>query len=302
MSSDPTASAATPIVHTFFDDATFTATYLVIDPATREAAVIDSVLDYDPATGEIATRSADAVLVAATAANCKITWLLDTHVHADHLTALAYLKAKTGATTGIGAQVTAVQSVFAPVFGASDLPTDGSSFDHLLEDGEIIRLGAMTVEVLHTPGHTPACVSYRIGDAVFVGDTLFLPDYGTARCDFPGGDAQQLYTSIQRLLSLPAATRMFVGHDYKAPGRDAFAWETDVAAERASNIHIRAGITEGAFVARRRERDAELSAPRLLLPSIQVNMRAGVFPPAAANGTRYLVIPVRAKGNAVALI
>lgn len=302
MSSTPAANAVKPIVHTFFDDATFTATYLVIDPATRQAAVIDPVLDYDPATGEIRTRAADSVLAAATAADCTITWLLDTHVHADHLTALAYLKIKTGATTGIGAQVTVVQDVFAPVFGATDLATDGSSFDHLLRDGACIMIGDMIVEVLHTPGHTPACVSYRIGDAVFVGDTLFLPDYGTARTDFPGGDAHQLYASIRRLLALPAETRIFVGHDYKAPGRDHFAWETSVAAERAANIHINTDVTEGDFVAMRRRRDSTLAAPRLLLPSIQVNMRAGNFPPAAANGTRYLVIPVRAKGSAVAAL
>lgn len=298
MSSTSSPDAANPIVRAFFDEATFTATYLVIDPATREAAIIDAVLDYDPATGEIATRSADAVLAAAKAEGCSITWLLDTHVHADHLTALAYLKVKTGAKTGIGAHVTLVQGVFGPIFAASDLATDGSSFDRLLQDGERIMIGALTVEVLHTPGHTPACVSYRIGDAVFVGDTLFLPDYGTARSDFPGGDAHQLYHSIQRLLALPPETRMFVGHDYKAPGRDHFSWETSVAAQRAGNIHIRNGVTEGDFVALRRNRDAGLAAPRLLLPSIQVNMRAGHFPPPAANGTRYLVIPVRAKGGA----
>lgn len=299
MSNIPTAPAATPIVHSFFDDVTFTATYLVIDPITRHAAVIDSVLDYDPATGEIATRSADAVLAAAKAENCTITWLLDTHIHADHLTALAYLKAKTGARTAIGAQVTAVQGVFAPVFAATDLALDGSGFDQLLADGAQIMIGEMAVEIIHTPGHTPACVSYRIGDAVFVGDTLFLPDYGTARTDFPGGDAHRLYASIQRLLALPAETRLFVGHDYKAPGRDVFAWESSVAAERAANIHAHTGVSEDDFVALRRKRDAELAAPRLLLPSIQVNIRAGHFPPAAADGRRFLVIPLRAKDRAV---
>ena len=302
MSSPSASDAVTPIVHAFFDEATFTATYLVIDPETRDAAIIDAVLDYDPATGEITTRSADAVLAAAQAENCRITWLLDTHVHADHLSALAYLKAKTGARTGIGAHVTAVQSVFAPIFAATDLSPDGSCFDHLLQDGARIAIGAMAVNILHTPGHTPACVSYLIGDAVFVGDTLFMPDYGTARTDFPGGDAHQLYASIKRLLALPTETRMFVGHDYKAPGRADFAWQTTVGAQRAANIHINSGISEADFVARRRARDSVLAAPRLLLPSIQVNMRAGRFPPAAANGTRYLMIPVRAKGSAVAAL
>ena len=302
MSSPSASDAITPIVHAFFDEATFTATYLVIDPETRDAAILDAVLDYDPATGEITTRSADAVLAAVQAENCRITWLLDTHVHADHLSALAYLKAKTGAQTGIGAHVTAVQSVFVPIFAATDLGTDGSCFDHLLQDGARIAIGAMAVNILHTPGHTPACVSYLIGDAVFVGDTLFMPDYGTARTDFPGGDAHQLYASIKRLLALPTETRMFVGHDYKAPGRADFAWQTTVGAQRAANIHINAGIGEADFVARRRARDSVLAAPRLLLPSIQVNMRAGRFPPAAANGTRYLMIPVRAKGSAVAAL
>jgi glyoxylase-like metal-dependent hydrolase (beta-lactamase superfamily II) len=299
MSSPSASDPAKPIVRAFFDEATFTATFLVIDPETRDAAIIDPVLDYDPATGEIATRSADAVLAAAQAEDCRITWLLDTHVHADHLSALAYLKLKTGATTAIGARVTAVQQTFAPIFAASDLPTDGSCFDRLLDDGASIAIGAMAVRVMHTPGHTPACVSYHVGDAVFVGDTLFMPDYGTARTDFPGGDAHQFYASIQRLLALPPATRMFVGHDYKAPGREDFAWETTVAAQLAGNIHVRTGVTEGDFVSARRARDVLLAAPRLLLPSIQVNMRAGKFPPPAANGTRYLVIPVRAKGSAV---
>ena len=299
MSGPSTGDRIKPIVRAFFDEATFTASYLVIDPGTRHAAIIDSVLDYDPATGEISTRSADTVLAAAQAEDCKVTWLLDTHIHADHLSGMAYLKAKTGAKTGIGAQVTLVQTAFAPIFAATDLRADGSCFDHLLRDGARIAIGAMTVDILHTPGHTPACVSYLIGDAVFVGDTLFLPDYGTARTDFPGGDAHQLYASITRLLALPAETRMFVGHDYKAPGREDFAWETTVAAQRVANIHINAHITEADFVSRRRARDAVLAAPRLLLPSIQVNMRAGRFPPAAANGTRYLMIPVRAKGNAV---
>ena len=302
MSSTSAPGLAKPIVHAFFDEATFTATYLVIDPETRDAAIIDSVLDYEPATGAVATRSADAVIAAAKTEACTITWLLDTHVHADHLSALAYLKAKTGAKTAIGARVTLVQEVFGPIFGAADLPTDGACFDHLLQDGERIMIGAMPVDVIPTPGHTPACVSYRIGDAVFVGDTLFMPDYGTARTDFPGGDAHQLYASIQHLLGLPAETRVFVGHDYKAPGREVFAWETSVAAERAANIHIHSGVSESDFVALRRHRDAALAAPRLLLPSIQVNMRAGRFPPPAANGTRYLVIPVRAKGSAVEAI
>jgi glyoxylase-like metal-dependent hydrolase (beta-lactamase superfamily II) len=228
----------------------------------------------------------------------RIAWTLETHAHADHLSGSPFVKAKTGARIGIGEHIQEVQRIFRPVFNATDLKTDGSDFDHLFRDGERFRIGNLEAEVLHTPGHTPADISYKIGDAVFVGDTLFMPDYGTARADFPGGDARQLYRSIQRLLGLPPTTRLFMCHDYKAPGRDYYAWETTVAAERDHNVHVGQGVGEDAFVAMRTARDATLSAPTLLLPSIQVNIRAGRFPPAAANGVRYLTIPVRLKGGA----
>jgi glyoxylase-like metal-dependent hydrolase (beta-lactamase superfamily II) len=289
------------IIRAFFDEPTFTVSYLVADPVTKAAAVIDPVLDYDHAAGEVDTRSVEAILAAAAEAGYTIEWVLETHAHADHLSGAPYVKAKTGAKIGIGAHITEVQRIFRPVFNATDLKTDGSDFDRLFRDGDRFRIGSLEVEAIHTPGHTPACLSYRIGDAVFVGDTLFMPDYGTARADFPGGDARTLYRSIQRLLALPPETRLFMCHDYKAPGRDGYAWETTVAAER-DNVHLKGGVDEDAFVAMRETRDATLSAPRLLLPSIQVNIRAGKFPPAEANGVRYLVIPVKAKAGAAAVI
>ena len=289
---------ARPEIHAFFDEPTHTVTYLVADPATRQAAVIDPVLDYDPATGAFGTRSAAAVLAEAERLGLTIVWALETHVHADHLSAAPFFKARTGAAIGIGEHIREVQSIFRPVFGADDLVADGGDFDRLFADGERFALGELQVEVLHTPGHTPADVSYRIGDAVFVGDTLFMPDYGTARADFPGGDARQLYRSIRRLLDLPPETRLFMCHDYKAPGRDAYAWETTVAAQRRDSVHVHDGVSEDDFVAMRTARDAGLAAPKLLLPSIQVNMRAGRFPPAEANGVRYLKIPVKAAAGA----
>ncbi len=285
-----------PSIRGFFDETTNSVSYLVWDPATGDAAVIDPLLAFDPATGKASTAPAAALLDAATALGLRIAWLLETHVHADHLSAAAYLKAKTGAPIAIGEHVGDVQRIFRPIFDAADVSSDGAEFDRLLRDGERLPLGQGEIEVLYTPGHTPACVSYRIGDAVFVGDTLFMPDYGTARADFPGGDARQLYRSIRRLLDLPPATRLFMCHDYKAPGRDNYAWETTVAAERDGNVQVRDGIAEDRFVAQRQARDAALSAPRLLLPSIQVNMRAGGFPPAEANGRRYLRIPVTLDG------
>lgn len=285
---------ARPEIHAFFDEPTNTVSYLVADPATRQAAVIDPVLDYDPATGAFDTRSAAAILAEAERRELKIVWALETHVHADHLSGAPFFKARTGAAIGIGEHIRDVQRIFRPVFGAEDLVADGGDFDRLFADGERIALGELEVEVLHTPGHTPADVSYRIGDAVFVGDTLFMPDYGTARADFPGGDARQLYRSIRRLLDLPPETRLFMCHDYKAPGRDDYAWETTVAAQRRGSVHVHDGVTEDDFVAMRTARDAGLAAPRLLLPSIQVNMRAGRFPPADANGVRYLKIPMKA--------
>jgi len=283
----------------FFDEPTHTVSYLVACPVTHDAAVIDPVLDFDMASGEADTRSADAILAAVMARGLRLVMVLETHAHADHLSAAPYLKAKTGAQIGIGEHIRDVQKIFRPVFAADDLKTDGSDFDRLFMNDEVFRVGSLNVTVLHTPGHTPADVSYVIGDAVFVGDTLFMPDYGTARTDFPGGDARQLYRSIQRLLALPRDMRLFMCHDYKAPGRDEFAWETTVGAQMDTNIHIGAGQTEDAFVAMREARDATLSTPRLLLPSIQVNIRAGRFPAAQANGVRYLMIPVTAKAGAV---
>jgi glyoxylase-like metal-dependent hydrolase (beta-lactamase superfamily II) len=290
----------TPLIQAFFDEPTNTVSYLVTDPATKQAAIIDPVFDYDHAAGTVDSRSVEAMLAAAAAAGATVSWVLETHAHADHLSGAPFIKAKTGARIGIGEHITDVQRIFRPVFNAMDLATDGRDFDHLFRDGERFALGALEVEVLHTPGHTPADVSYKIGDAVFVGDTLFMPDYGTARADFPGGDARALYRSIHRLLALPGATRLFMCHDYKAPGRDSFAWETTVAAQRAGNVHVHDGVSEDDFVQMRQARDATLSAPRLLLPSIQVNIRAGKFPPAEANGVRYLTIPVTLKGGAAA--
>lgn len=284
-----------PVIRSFFDEATYTVTYVVSDPETSACAVIDSVLDYDPASGRTATRSADAVLAYVAEASLKIEWILDTHVHADHLTAADYLKRKAGGLTAIGDHVPAVQSVFSGVFNTgAGFPCDGSQFDRLFAPDEEFSIGSLTVKALHAPGHTPACVMYVIGDAVFVGDTLFMPDYGTARCDFPGGDSRQLYQSIQRLFAMPDETRLFLCHDYKAPGRDEYVWEATVGEQRAHNIHIRDSISEDAFVAMREARDAELEMPTLILPSVQINMRAGQMPPAEDNGTVYLKIPVDA--------
>lgn len=281
-----------PQIQAYFDEATFTVTYLVVDPETRAAAIIDPVLDYDPKSGRTATKSADAVLAAAKRADLRIDWILETHAHADHLSAGAYLREKTGARIVIGEHITKVQTTFRPIFNLETLSTDDADFDRLVSDGEHIRLGALDIEVIHTPGHTPACVSYKIADAVFVGDTLFMPDYGTARADFPGGDARTLYRSIRRLLSLPPETRLFMCHDYKAPGRDAYAWETTVAAERANNVHVRDGIGEDDFVSRRTARDKTLAMPALILPSIQVNVRAGKLPAPESNGISYLKVPL----------
>ena len=287
-----------PAIEAFFDEPTNTVTYLVADPSTGKAAVIDPVLDYDHNDGAVDTRSVEKVLAAALDRSWEIIWVLETHAHADHLSAAPYIKAKTGAHIGIGRHIVDVQRIFRPMFNATDLKTDGSDFDHLLKDGETLQIGELKVEVLHVPGHTPADVAYRIGDAVFVGDTLFMPDYGTARADFPGGDARQLFRSIRRLLSLPPDTRLFMCHDYKAPGRDEYRWETTVAEQRLENKHVHDGVTEDEFVAMRTARDASLHAPRLLLPSIQVNIRAGRFPPAESNGVRYLMIPVKVKDAA----
>jgi glyoxylase-like metal-dependent hydrolase (beta-lactamase superfamily II) len=284
--------AGQPVIRAFFDEPTNTISYLVADPATRQAAVIDPVLDYDHGAGEVDTRSVEAILAAAQADGYTIVWALETHAHADHLSGSPYVKVKTGARIGIGEQIKEVQRVFRPIFNATDLKADGSDFDHLFKDGERFRIGQLDAEVIDTPGHTPADVTYRIEDAAFVGDTIFMPDFGTARADFPGGDARQLYRSIKKLMALPPQTRLFMCHDYKAPGRDDYAWETTVREQHERNVHVRDGISEDEFVAMRTARDATLAAPKLLLPSVQVNIRAGKFPPAERNGVRFLTIPV----------
>jgi glyoxylase-like metal-dependent hydrolase (beta-lactamase superfamily II) len=287
------AMTAGPTIKAFFDEPTNTISYLVADPATKRAAIVDPVLDYDHASGKASTKSADVILDEAEALGLTIDWVLETHAHADHLSGAPYIKLKTGAKVGIGEHIREVQKIFRPVFNATDVIGDGSEFDHLFKDGERFELGNIEAAVLHVPGHTPADIAYRIGDAVFVGDTLFMPDFGSARADFPGGDARSLYRSIKRLLSLPPETRLFMCHDYKLPGRDRYAWETTVAEERTNNVHAKDGVGEEEFVAMRQARDATLAAPELLMPSIQVNMRAGKLPPADENGVRYLKIPVR---------
>jgi glyoxylase-like metal-dependent hydrolase (beta-lactamase superfamily II) len=275
-----------------FHEPTYTVAYLVWDDATKHAAVIDPVLDFDAKSGRTGTQSISALLAEARDRGLTIDWSLETHAHADHLSAAPAVCAATGARSVIGADITQVQTIFKPIFDATDLNPDGSAFDRLVRDGERLPLGELEIEVMATPGHTPACVSYRIGDAVFVGDTLFMPDYGTARCDFPGGDAGMLYRSIHRLLSLPPETRLFLCHDYKAPGRDVYAWQTTVAEQKAGNVHVHDGISEAEFVAMRQARDRTLDMPVLILPSVQVNIRAGHFPPPSADGTVFLKLPV----------
>lgn len=282
-----------PLVRAFFHEPTFTVSYLVWDPAAKRGAVIDSVLDFDQKSGRTGTASAEAILAAAKAEGVTIDWLLETHAHADHISAAPFLKQASGAPIVIGEHIKTVQKVFKDVFNLSYVTADGRPFDRLVADGEKLRLGELDIEVLHTPGHTPACVSYLIGDAVFVGDTMFMPDYGTARADFPGGDARTLYRSIDRLLALPPQTRVFLCHDYMAPGRNDYAWETTIGEEGAQNIHL-AGKSEDEFVAMREARDKTLAMPTLILPSIQVNIRAGELPPAEDNGVRYLKLPIDA--------
>lgn len=288
-----TKSGKKPQIRAFFDEPTNTVSYLVWDGDTKDGAVIDPVLDYDFRTGECSTQSADAILAEAQKLGVKIGQVLETHAHADHLSGAPYIKLKTGATVAIGEHIRDVQRIFRPVFNAIDVSGDGSEFDRLFKDGDTFSIGKLEGEVMHTPGHTPACVSYRIGDAVFVGDTLFMPDYGTARADFPGGNARDLYRSIKRVLSLPDETRLFMCHDYKAPGRDEYAWETTVGEERTRNVHVHEGVSEDEFVRMREARDATLAAPLLLLPSIQVNIRAGKFPPAEVDGVHYLKVPIK---------
>ena len=288
------ASNARPaVIRSFFDEDTFTVTHVISDPATARAAIIDSVLDFDPASGRTSFASADKVIDYIQSEGLEVEWLLETHAHADHLSAAPYLQEKLGGTLAIGRHILTVQEVFGKIFNeGTRFARDGSQFDRLFDDGDRFQVGSIEAIALHVPGHTPADMAYVIGDAAFIGDTLFMPDYGTARADFPGGDARTLYRSIQRLLSLPGETRLFLCHDYKAPGRDSFAWETTIAAERTANVHVHEGVDEDQFVAMREARDKTLSMPRLILPSIQVNMRAGHFPEPEANGTRYLKLPL----------
>ncbi|RVQ65779.1 MBL fold metallo-hydrolase [Croceicoccus ponticola] len=287
--------AQRPTIAGFFDEATFTVSYVVHDAETSEAAIIDSVLDYDPASGSTGFGSADRIIEYITSNNLKVTWILETHAHADHLSAAPYLQEKLGGKLAIGADIVRVQEVFGKMFNAgTDFERDGSQFDHLFTDGETFRIGKLEAIALHVPGHTPADMAYLIGDAAFVGDTIFMPDYGTARADFPGGDARQLFHSIRRLLRLPRETRLFLCHDYKAPGRDEYAWETTVGQERDHNVHVRDGVTEDEFVAMRTTRDRTLAMPNLIMPSVQVNMRGGHLPEPEDNGVSYIKIPVNA--------
>ncbi|MEM8631614.1 MAG: MBL fold metallo-hydrolase [Pseudomonadota bacterium] len=282
-----------PDVKAFFDTATNTVSYVVRDPQGSAAAIIDSVLDFDYASGRTDTASADAIVDWVTSEGLRTEWLLETHVHADHLSAAPYLQERLGGQIGIGQNITVVQDVFGKIFNeGTEFQRDGSQFDRLFTEGDDFMVGQMRCDVLHTPGHTPACMTFVIGNAAFVGDTLFMPDFGTARCDFPGGSARSLYMSIQKILSLPDETRIFVGHDYKAPGRDDYAWETTVGAQKAKNVHVGGEKDCESFVKMREDRDATLGMPKLIIPSLQVNMRAGQMPAADDNGTVYLKVPV----------
>jgi len=282
-----------PIVQHFFDEPTNTFSYVVRDPDSQACAILDSVLDFDYAAGRTDVRSADEIIQYVRDNNLAVEWILETHVHADHLSAAPYLHEHLGGKTGIGAKIVDVQEIFGKAFNAgTEFARDGSQFDKLFQEGDTFTIGNLQGRVLHTPGHTPACLTYVIDDAAFVGDTLFMPDYGTARCDFPGGDARTLYQSIQKVLTLPPETRIFLCHDYKAPGRDEYQHMTTVAEQREANVHVHEGISEDEFVKMRTERDATLDMPRLILPSVQVNMRAGHMPPAEDNGQVYLKVPV----------
>ncbi|MGJ8616747.1 MAG: MBL fold metallo-hydrolase [Sulfitobacter sp.] len=282
-----------PHVTAFFDDATNTVSYVVQDPDGSACAIVDSVLDFDHAAGRTDTSSADEIIAYVTDKKLQTQWVLESHVHADHLSAAPYLQEKLGGKIGIGAQITTVQDTFGKVFNeGTEFQRDGSQFDALFKDGDSFHIGQMRADVMHTPGHTPACLTYVMGDAAFVGDTLFMPDFGTARCDFPGGSARDLYRSIQRILSLPDQTRIFVAHDYKAPGRDEFAWETTVGAQKAANVHVGGGTGEDDFVTLRESRDATLPMPKLIVPSLQINMRAGHMPKEDDSGTVMLKLPI----------
>ena len=282
-----------PAFRAFFDEPTNTVSYLVWDEATLAGAVIDPVLDFDLASGEADSRSAEAILAVADELGVRIEWALETHAHADHLSAAPLIKARTGAKIGIGEHIRDVQKIFRPVFADETLRTDGSDFDRLFADGDTFRLGQLVVEIFHVPGHTPADIAYKIGSMMWVGDTLFMPDFGTARADFPGGDARELFRSIRKILSFPDDTRLFLCHDYKAPGRDDYRWETTVGEQRRESVHVNDTVTEDSFVSMREARDANLAVPKLLLPSIQVNIRAGRFPEAEDNGVHYLKIPIK---------
>ena len=282
-----------PVVKAFFDEPTFTATYVAHDPVTRNAAIIDSVLDFDQASGRTAFESANAIIGYVREERLTVQWLLETHAHADHLSAAPYLEQELGGTLAIGREIRTVQDVFAKIFNEGPkFAHDGSQFDRLLADGDSFAIGEISAIALHVPGHTPADMAYVVGDAAFVGDTMFMPDYGTARADFPGGDARRLYRSIRRLMKLPDETRVFLCHDYKAPNRDEFVWETTIGAERTGNVHVHEGVSEDAFVEMRTKRDATLALPRLILPSIQVNMRGGRLPEPEDNGVSYLKLPI----------
>ncbi|MDY6947382.1 MAG: MBL fold metallo-hydrolase [Pseudomonadota bacterium] len=289
------AQPGLPVVQTFFHEPSCTASYVIHDPATKAAAIIDAVLDYEAASGRTSTRSADAIRSYVDQHALSVQWLLETHAHADHLSGAPYLHSILGGKLAIGRNIVQVGRTLGALFNMA--ATDGIEFDRLFDDGDCFSIGELTATVLHVPGHTPADVAYVIGDAAFVGDTIFMPDYGTARADFPGGNARQLYGSIRRLLALPADTRMFVGHDYKAPGRDRYAWQTTVGAQRSDNVHVRDGVSEADFALMRERRDATLAVPQLLLPAIQVNIRGGRLPPAQTNGIRYLKIPLDAFGK-----
>ena len=282
-----------PEVKAFFDEVTNTISYVVREPQGNTCAIVDSVLDYDPAAGRTDTTSADAIIAWVKDQGLNVAWILESHVHADHLSAAPYLQERLGGKIGIVSNITVVQNTFGKIFNeGTAFQRDGSQFDALFNEGDTIHIGQLRADVLHTPGHTPACLTYVIGDAAFVGDTLFMPDFGTARCDFPGGSAEDLYNSIQKILALPDDTRIFVGHDYKAPGRDEFAWETTVGEQKAMNIHIGAGKPLEDFVSMRTTRDAQLGMPRLILPSLQTNMRAGNLPEPEDNGARYFKVPI----------
>lgn len=284
-----------PDVKGFFDQATYTISYVVSDPETKRCAIIDSLLDFDQASGRTSTQSADKLISFVRENGLTCEWIIDTHVHADHLTAAPYIRAQLGGKTSIGDKIPVVQRVFGNIFNeGQSFHTDGSQFDHLFKPGETYRLGNIEARALSTPGHTPACMTHVIGDAMFVGDTIFMPDFGTARCDFPGGDAGTLYDSVQMLFEYPDETRMFLCHDYKAPGRDEFVWETTIGEQKRSNIHVKDGTSRDEFIRMRTERDATLDMPKLILPSVQVNMRAGDMPPPEDNGVRYMKVPINA--------